>query len=211
MPANSEAVDFTCPGCRSPYQLKAGRQWNERRIPDAGYDAMVRAVKSDAVPNLLVLQYTPDWQVRNLLLVPSFFFSLAAVQKRNPLAPTARRAGWVGCNILLSAIADIGKIKIIAGGHSVPRAEVRCHYARIRPLAQVRADARGWTLDVLRMVKALGKPYFDLQDAYTFAPELAALYPNNRNVRPKIRQQLQVLRDLGFLRFLGQGRYQIFA
>jgi hypothetical protein len=27
-------------------------------------------------------------------------------------------------------------------------------------------------------------------------------------VRPKIRQQLQVLRDMGFLEFLGGGRYR---
>ena len=30
-----------------------------------------------------------------------------------------------------------------------------------------------------------------------------------RHVRPKIRQQLQVLRDLGLLTFLGDGRYRL--
>ena len=33
--------------------------------------------------------------------------------------------------------------------------------------------------------------------------------PGNRHVRDKIRQQLQVLRDLGFMEFLGGGRYRI--
>ena len=31
----------------------------------------------------------------------------------------------------------------------------------------------------------------------------------NRHVRPKIRQQLQVLRDLGLLDFLGGGSYRL--
>ncbi len=34
-------------------------------------------------------------------------------------------------------------------------------------------------------------------------------YPNNKNVRPKIRQQLQVLRDLGLIEFEGQGKYTL--
>ena len=36
-----------------------------------------------------------------------------------------------------------------------------------------------------------------------------AIYPANQNVRPKIRQQLQVLRDQGYIEFLGQGRYRL--
>src|SRR4051794_16152130 len=73
-PANTKAIDFECIECNAGYQLKAGRRWNERRIPDAGYAAMIAAIKSDRVPNLLVLQYTEAWHVRNLLLVPSFMF-----------------------------------------------------------------------------------------------------------------------------------------
>ena len=39
----------------------------------------------------------------------------------------------------------------------------------------------------------------------------ARLYPANHNVRPKIRQQLQVLRDRGWLEFVGRGRYRVRA
>src|SRR5437016_762133 len=69
--ANTKAIDFRCPDCAAGYQLKAGRQWNARRIPDAGYSAMMAAIQSDSVPNLLVLQYTPQWRVNNLMLIPS--------------------------------------------------------------------------------------------------------------------------------------------
>ena len=37
---------------------------------------------------------------------------------------------------------------------------------------------------------------------------LQAKYPLNRNVRAKIRQQLQILRDKGLVRFVGRGRYR---
>jgi type II restriction enzyme len=50
---------------------------------------------------------------------------------------------------------------------------------------------------------------FSLDDAYAFEDRLQRLYPGNRNVRPKIRQQLQVLRDRGWLEFTGRGRYRL--
>lgn len=51
-------------------------------------------------------------------------------------------------------------------------------------------------------------PEFTLSDVYAHEAALAALYPGNHNVRPKIRQQLQVLRDRGWLEFNGRGTYQ---
>jgi type II restriction enzyme len=38
-----------------------------------------------------------------------------------------------------------------------------------------------------------------------------ALHPENNYVRPKIRQQLQVLPDQGWLEFLGRRRYRLRA
>lgn len=204
---NAEAIDFQCASCRAVYQLKAFKSWNERRIPDAGYDAMMRALRSDSIPNLLVMHYTPEWIVHNLLLIPSFFFSPAAIQKRKPLSPNARRAGWVGCNILLSEIANDGKIRIVSQGIPLPPEAVRTRYNLVRPLSQVDVKTRGWTLDVLRVVREIGKPRFSLADVYVFEDALADIYPENRNVRPKIRQRLQVLRDLGYISFEGQGQY----
>jgi type II restriction enzyme len=170
---------------------------------------MVRALQSDQVPNLLVMQYTPEWRVRNLMLVPSFFFSMNSVEKRKPLSPIARRAGWVGCNILLAAIADVGKIRIISDGVHAGANPVRESYIRVRPLARIEPTSRGWTLEVLRLIRSLNRGTFSLHDVYRFEPELASLYPANRNVRPKLRQQLQVLRNLGLLTFRGHGQYAL--
>jgi type II restriction enzyme len=55
----------------------------------------------------------------------------------------------------------------------------------------------------------LGKPEFSLSEVYLKENQLAALHPENHFVRDKIRQQLQVLRDLGLLEFLGAGEYRL--
>jgi type II restriction enzyme len=57
-------------------------------------------------------------------------------------------------------------------------------------------------------VRGLNKIEFVLPDVYAFAAQLQELHPDNRHVRDKIRQQLQVVRDLGFVEFLGRGRYR---
>jgi type II restriction enzyme len=49
---------------------------------------------------------------------------------------------------------------------------------------------------------------FSLRDVYAFAAHLEKLHPDNRHGRDKIRQQLQVLRDLGFVEFLDRGHYR---
>lgn len=208
-PANTRAIDYACHSCSAVYQLKSSRVWNERRVPDAAYESMIAAIRSDRIPNLLVMQYSNLWTVRNLMLVPSFFFSESAVEKRPPLALTARRAGWVGCNILLSNIAPEGKLRIVNDGIVRSPVAVREEYDRIRPLAQVATAVRGWLLDVLNIIHSIGRDRFTLSDVYAFDSELAARHPDNRNIRPKIRQKLQVLRDLGLVEFLGAGEYRL--
>lgn len=142
-PVNTKAIDFCCPQCDACYQLKASRIWNERRIPDAGYSAMISAIRGDRVPNLVVMQYSDAWKVQNLLLVPSFLFNESAIEKRKPLAATARRAGWVGCNIRLSAMPEHGKIRIVDFGIIARCERVRqnisalSHYPMLRRLRVV--------------------------------------------------------------------------
>ena len=60
----------------------------------------------------------------------------------------------------------------------------------------------------MKAVEAVGRDEFTIEDVYAQEATLAALYPGNNNVRPKIRQQLQVLRDRGWLAFDGRGRYR---
>jgi type II restriction enzyme len=200
-----------CPECDQPFQLKSLKAWNQKKIPDAAYDSMMRAIMSDTVPNLLVLQYSADWIVRNLLLVPSVFFSKSVIEKRAPLGSNARRAGWVGCNILLDRIPPDGKIAVVSDGSEVAEQKVRAEFSRVRKLAVVPPTMRGWTLDVLTTIRKLRKNEFSLQELYKFEPYLRRIHPRNQNVQPKIRQQLQVLRDLGLIDFTSPGNYALRA
>ena len=70
-------------------------------------------------------------------------------------------------------------------------------------------ETRGWLLDVMNCVESLGKREFTLDEVYAFERHLGDLYPGNQNVRPKIRQQLQYLRDRGFVEFVSRGNYRL--
>jgi type II restriction enzyme len=76
-------------------------------------------------------------------------------------------------------------------------------------LRQETLEARGWLLDVMKCIETLGKNDFTLEDVYRFERHLSELYPGNQNVKPKIRQQLQYLRDRGFIDFVSRGHYRL--
>jgi type II restriction enzyme len=71
------------------------------------------------------------------------------------------------------------------------------------------ATKRGWSDDVLDLIKGLGKKEFQAADLYAREAELAALHPNNKNVRPKIRQQLDLLRKANVLEFVPPKMYRL--
>jgi len=177
---------------------------------DAAYDAMKKKIQTEIAPNLVALHYARDeWQVRTVVLVPSFVFTLSLLERRPPLGPNARRAGWVGCNILLRNVPADARVFLVRDGVTIPKRIVRRIYRRLRPLRELSLEKRGWTLDVLNVVRGLNRMQFELADVYAFERQLRELHPRNLHVRDKIRQQLQVLRDLGFVNFLGGGRYRL--
>lgn len=208
-PNNAPGIDFTCPRCPERYQLKSRKSVLANRIVDSAYEKMVQSINSDQSPNLVLLQYSAAWTVSNLLLVPHFFFTTHAIERRKPLGPAARRAGWVGCNILLDKIAPDGRIPIVEDGVEVSKSIVRAQFDRVRAFKGLNVTARGWTLEVLSAVRKLNKTEFTLADVYSAESDLQTAYPANSNVKPKIRQQLQVLRDMGYLTFEGAGRYRL--
>jgi type II restriction enzyme len=58
-------------------------------------------------------------------------------------------------------------------------------------------------------VEKIKNKEFSLDEVYAFEEVLKAKHPANNNVRAKIRQQLQYLRDKGVIEFLGRGRYRM--
>ena len=126
-----------------------------------------------------------------------------------PLAPTARRGGWIGCNILLDKIPIHARISVVSEGTPLTPREVRSSYNRLRPTGET--TGRKTRLDPRRAPSGpiVRQTRITLADVYAHAGALAKLHPKNAHVRDKIRQQLQVLRDLGLLEFLGRGEYRL--
>ena len=171
---------------------------------------MMEAIHDDETPNFYFMHYeSATWTIRNLLLIPHFAFPPSAIVRRKPLSPTARRAGWVGCNIALNRIPADARISVIRESQVAPAEEVRSQYRKVKPLAEIKAKERGWTLDVLNIVRRFSGQEFATADVYSFERELEALHPDNRHIRDKIRQQLQVLRDASLLLHLDRGRWRL--
>lgn len=72
----------------------------------------------------------------------------------------------------------------------------------------LREHLPGWTRLALEGVQMQPAQFEIDRFVTTCAPLVAARYPANRHVRPKLRQQLQRLRDLGLIEFLGGGHYR---
>lgn len=87
--------------------------------------------------------------------------------------------------------------------------EVRAQFRRVKPLKEISIKQRGWTLDVLNIVRRIGKMEFTNQDVYAFERELEQLHPDNRHIKDKIRQQLQNLARAGFLIHAGRNDYRL--
>lgn len=66
----------------------------------------------------------------------------------------------------------------------------------------------GWTKLVLLEVLRQRDHVFSLDEVVADCVRVATRrYPRNRHVRPQVRKQLQRLRDLGLVKFLGGGQY----
>jgi type II restriction enzyme len=50
---------------------------------------------------------------------------------------------------------------------------------------------------------------FTLNEVYGFETILSRKHPDNKHIKDKIRQQLQILRNNGYLEFLSRGKYKI--
>jgi hypothetical protein len=50
---------------------------------------------------------------------------------------------------------------------------------------------------------------FSIEDFYRLEPRFAAAYPNNKNMKAKMRQQIQRVRGFGAFKFVGKGRYRL--
>ena len=210
-PANRPVADFSCTKCNQEYELKSKNGAIGKKVVNGAYLTMLQRLRASNNPHFFFLSYeSPELRVRDFVAVPKYFFVPAIIEKRVPLAPTARRAGWVGCNILLASITALGRVAYISNGVVRSKEQVLQDWHRTEFVGRTsNLDARGWLLDVLTCVEKIGRPEFTLDQVYAFEGWLKSRHPNNYHIRDKIRQQLQFLRDRGIIDFLARGRYRM--
>ena len=207
---NKPVADFFCSNCDEEFELKSKKSGFGRKVTDGAYATMMERLQSDSVPSLMLLRYNAETRlVRDLSVIPKQFFVTDLIERRKPLAASARRAGWVGCNILIDKVPKAGRIDLVTNRIAVPKDTVINRWAKTQFLRGKSLATKGWVLDVLNCVEKIGAAEFTLAEVYAFENYLGEMHPENNNVRPKIRQQLQVLRDAGVLEFLGRGRYRL--
>lgn len=206
---NRPVADFFCPRCSNQFELKSKNGTRLETVTDGAYSTMIERITDLDNPDFFFMSYLKEnWEIRNLFFVPKHFFTPEIIEKRKPLAYTAKRAGWTGCNIRLDRIPAKGKISIINNGVPILKNIVMQEAIIADRLVVDNISARGWLFDILRCVEKMPSAAFKLSEIYGFENELAAKYPGNNNVRAKIRQQLQILRDRGIIEFVRPGEYR---
>ena len=205
---NRPVADFFCPNCNSQYELKSKQGPLDKKVLDGAYGTMIQRILSGDNPDFFFMNYSKkSMTVLDLVFVPKHFFVPEIIEKRKPLPKKARRAGWVGCNILMNQIPLQGRVYIVKNGSVQPQSIVMDQVKKGDSLINPNIQSRSWIFDILNYVNCMPVT-FSLQDMYAFEPMLAQKHPQNQNIRPKIRQQLQFLRDKGFIDFIGRGKYK---
>lgn len=206
---NRPVADFYCPFCKNQYELKSKCGALGNKINDGAYETMINRITGNNNPDFFFMSYSKtDYIVKNLIFIPKHFFVPHIIEKRKPLAQTAKRAGWVGCNIVIGNIPEQGRIAIISNGIIANTESVIQKVNISNRLKIYDIHSRGWIMDILNCVNKLPAIEFTLNDMYSFECVLQNKHPDNHNIRPKIRQQLQILRDRGIIEFLGNGKYR---
>lgn len=208
---NARVLDFTCVACQGEFELKSTRGNLSNKLPDGAFAAMTARLSAPSSPDFFFLNYeVRSFRVTNFFAVPTCFLDERVIEKRKPLSPHARRAGWVGCNIVMNRIPEAGKVFYVKNSEILEKSAVietweRTAFLRREPSR----ETRGWALEILRNIQSLNVREFTLQRMYDFEEQLKRRFPRNNFIRAKIRQQLQVLRDANLIAFKGRGRYVI--
>lgn len=119
---NKPVADFYCAKCAEYFELKSKSGSFVSRIIDGAYSTMLQRVASENNPNFFFLTYNKiNMSVIDFAIIPKYFFIPEIIERRKPLSQNAKRAGWVGCNINLTKIPEIGKIFFVKNASILKR------------------------------------------------------------------------------------------
>lgn len=204
---NKPVADFFCDTCTEDYELKSKNGKMGNSIQDGGYNSMIKRLESDKNPNFFFLNYNIEsYKVINFAVIPKHYFTPEIITKRkNGLS---NRPNYIMCSIDISTIPESGKIFYIKNEKIEKKDNILKNWKKTLFLREQKPIVRGWTLDIMKCIDLLQKKKFTLDEMYTFDQLLSEKYPQNCHIHDKIRQQLQILRDKGFVEFLGNGKYK---
>jgi type II restriction enzyme len=206
---NPPVADFLCSSCLSEYELKSKKDSFSLKIVNGAYISMIRRINAENNPHFFFMNYSfRNLEVLNFMVIPKHYFANDIIEKRKPLSDIAKRAGWVGCNILLQNIPSTGKIFLIKDGIVENKQSVLNNWSKTSFLSSQRKESRGWLIEMLKIIDRIPSKEFKLSEAYSFENYLKNKFPKNNFVKDKIRQQLQILRDKGILEFKGSGLHK---
>jgi type II restriction enzyme len=160
---------------------------------------------------MMLMYYSQAWRVQRLVAIHPVFLTPAVVVKRHkPHIRPKTGVKYQMCDLNLSFIPADGKIVLVQDGEVRPQQQARRLFKESLRFADVPLAKRGWAALVLSAIRKIGKTHFTLNEVYAFEKQMHGAYPQNNHVRPKIRQQLQELRDLGYIEFLdNKGEYRM--
>jgi len=209
-PENKPVADFYCEKCSEDFELKSKKGKIGKKVSAGAYSKMIERINSEQKPHFFFMGYLATLLVNDFFVVPKYFFVPEIIEKRKALAESARRAGWIGSTILFSKIPTSGKIFYVENGKEISKKDVLQKWQKTAFLKKIdKPELKGWILDIMNCIEALGKSEFSLIDMYQFESDLEKIHPENNNIKAKIRQQLQFLRDKGYLKFIEPGKYKL--
>ncbi|MBE5728378.1 hypothetical protein IHE51_00780 [Candidatus Parvarchaeota archaeon] len=189
------------------FQLKSQAVPIFRYILGAEYNKAILSLRAGNFPSLILLHYNLNEKIVNdVEFVHKAVITQSCIIPRNPLSENAKRKGWQGFKIDLSRIPNIGRIKVVSNKSIKNKSDVMAEWKRVSYMVQGDVYERSWISDVMTCLEEL-PTNFTLSDAYKFEEKLKSLHPNNKHVKDKIRQQLQLLRNRNIIKFEGEGVY----
>lgn len=208
---NNPVSDFYCKHCGEDYELKSKKDRLENKLLDGAYQTKINRLTSNKIPNLFLLVYDSEHlSVSDFMVIPKHFFIPEIIEKRKPLSSSARRFGWIGSYIFLDKVPQSGKIFYVKNRNIETKAKVISKWNKTIFLrSEKNLISKGWLVNIMRCIDDINQREFTIDQMYSFEKHLSLLHPNNKHIKEKIRQQLQLLRNMGYLTFIKPGVYGV--
>ncbi len=168
-PNNKPVGDFFCSQCSEDFELKSSKSPFGGKVVDGAYNTMIGRLNSTTNPNFFFLSYDVEMNVvKHFFIVPKQFFIPSMIEKRKPLSAKARRAGWVGCNLLLQDIPLSGKIFYIKDQVIQNKDTIIQKWNSTLFLRKTnKAELKGWLLDTMKYIDMLEKNEYSMKQKYS--------------------------------------------